>query len=69
MSGMARDWAAEITEARRRGVDLTAEMTEADWAEYRGQCRSWLESQPGQAHRRRALDRIASKQVTVDEAS
>lgn len=69
MNGMARDWAAEITKARRRGVDLTAEMNEADWAEYRGQCRSWLESEPGQKLRRRALDRIASKHVPVDEAS
>ena len=66
---MARDWAVEITEARRRGVDLTVEMTDADWAEYRTQCRSWLESDAGEAHKQRALQRISAKQVIVDEAS
>ena len=66
---MATDWAAAITDARRRGVDLTADMSEADWAEYRAQCRSWLETDPGEAHKRRVLGRVAARQGIVDEAS
>ncbi len=66
---MATDWAAAIADARRRGVDLTAEMSGSDWAEYRAQCRSWLDTEAGQAHKQRALERIATKQAIIDEAS
>jgi hypothetical protein len=50
-------------------VDITAEMSVADWAEYRAQCRSWLETDAGEAHKRRVLDRVAARQAIVDEAS
>ena len=66
---MATDWAAAITDARRRGVDLTAEMSEADWAEYRAQCRAWLDTDAGEAHKQRVLDRVVARQAIVDEAS
>ncbi|MEZ5409431.1 MAG: hypothetical protein R2761_15490 [Acidimicrobiales bacterium] len=66
---MATDWADVIAEARRRGVDATAEMSASDWAEYRGQCRAWLETEVGHAHKLRALDRIAAKRAILDEAS
>jgi len=46
-----------------------AEMSDSDWSEYRAQCRSWLETETGQAYRQRALQRIAAKRAIVDEAS
>lgn len=66
---MATDWAAAITEARQRGVDLTAEMSESDWVEYRAQCRSVLDGSAGEVYKARALERVAAKQAVVDEAS
>jgi hypothetical protein len=67
---MVKDWAGAIREARLRGVDLTAEMTDADWSEYRAQCRSWLDGTPeGQAHKQRAVERIAAKRAVIDPAS
>lgn len=66
---MATDWAAAITNARREGVDLTAEMTGSDWAEYRAQCQSLLGTSGGQAYKSRALERVVAKQAIVDEAS
>ena len=66
---MAADWAAAIDSARRRGVDLMSAMSAGDWAEYRAQCRLWLDTDAGRAHKRRALDRIAAKQAIVDQAS
>lgn len=67
---MATDWADAIREARLKGVDLTAAMSETDWAEYRAQCRTWLgTTADGQAHRRRALERIAAAQAVIDQAS
>ena len=66
---MAIDWAAAIVEARRSGVDLTADMSEADWAEYRAQSRAWLETDAGEAHRQRVRGHVAARQAIVDEAS
>lgn len=66
---MATDWAELIAEARRRGVDATADMSASDWAEYRAQCRTWLDTEAGHAHKVRALDRIAAKQAILDQAS
>ena len=66
---MPKDWVAAIAEARQTGVDLTTEMSESDWAAYRTQCRTLLETDEGQAHKERALERIAAKQAIVNEAS
>jgi hypothetical protein len=58
----AADWATRIREARLRGVDLMAEMTAADWAEYRAQCQasrdSAAEIPEGRVHRERRLASI-----------
>ena len=66
---MSKDWVAAIAEAQQNGVDLTAKMSESDWAEYRAQCRTWLETNTGRAHKKRALKRIAAKQALINEAS
>jgi hypothetical protein len=66
---VATDWAAKIADARRRGVDLVAEMSDSDWSEYRSQCRSWLDTETGRTHKQRALERIAAKRAIIDEAS
>ena len=66
---MSKDRVAAIAEAQRNGVDLTADMSESDWVEYRAQCSTWLETDMGQAHKKRALERIAAKQALINEAS
>lgn len=63
------DWVAAIADARRQGIDLTTEMSESDWAEYRAQCRAWLQTDAGQAHKQRALDRVAAIESNLREAS
>ncbi len=62
------DWVAAIAEARLRGVDLIADMSESDFAEYRAQCRAWLQSDEGQAHKERALNRVAAIEANLREA-
>lgn len=68
--GPMSDWATRIREARLQGVDLTAQMSEADLAEARAEAREWLDGTPqGQAFKDRALGRIAAKRGALGEAS
>jgi hypothetical protein len=70
---VATDWVQEIADARLRGVDLMATMSESDWAEYRAQCRATREavdSTPeGRAHAERRAASLAAQMAEHNAAS
>jgi hypothetical protein len=71
--GVAIDWALRIADARAEGVDLMATMSEADWEEYRQECRAVraaAEQDPvGQAHAQRRAASIARQMAEHEAAS
>lgn len=70
---MATDWVQRISEARERGVDLMATMSETDWAEYRAQCqasREAVDRRPeGRAHAERRAASVAVQMAERQAAS
>lgn len=70
---VATDWAQRIADARTRGVDLMATMSEADWDEYRQECRAVRAAAGrdpvGQAHAERRAASIARQMAEHEAAS